>query len=170
MNELATRLDGLSREAAEAAISRCCGAQRWVDGMAERRPWKTNEALFAAADEIWRALEPEDWREAFAHHPRIGERKDEASPAATGAWSADEQAGAARSSAAVQERLAELNRRYDERFGHVFLICATGRSGEEMLAELERRIEQDPTTELAQAAAEQAKITRLRLEKLIDEL
>ncbi len=170
MNELATRLDGLSREGVEAALSRCCGAQRWVEGMVARRPWKTNEALFAAADEIWRGLSPEDWREAFSHHPRIGERKATASPAATRAWSADEQAGATGSSSLVQDRLALLNRRYDERFGHVFLICASGLSGEEMLAELERRLEQDPAAELAQAAAEQAKITRLRLEKLSTEI
>ncbi len=170
MNDLAARLDSLDREAVAAALTRCCGARRWVEEMMARRPWQTDEALYAAAEEIWQGLEAKDWRQAFAHHPRIGDRSAAAAPAATRQWSRSEQSGAAGSSAAVQERLAELNLRYEERFGHVFLICASGRSGEEMVAELERRLQQEPAAELAEAAAEQAKITRLRLKKLATEL
>ncbi len=170
MNELARRLGSLSVEAATAALTRCCGAHRWVEGMLARRPWATDEALFAAADEVWNSLAEDDWREAFSHHPRIGERRPAVNSPATAAWSSEEQSAAAQSSQEVKDRLAQLNRRYDERFGHLFLICASGRSGEEILAELERRLGQEPAVELAEAAAEQAKITRLRLARLSAEL
>lgn len=159
--EVAAYLNGLDDAAVRTAFTRCCAASRWVDGMLARRPFADDAAVFAAADEIWRTLSPADWREAFAAHPRIGER------AAAGAWSRREQAGMETASAEIARRLADGNRRYEERFGHVFLICATGRSAEEMLAALERRLTNDPATELQEAATEHAAITRLRLAKLV---
>ena len=166
---VAAYLDGLGPEAATKALTRCCGSRRWVEGMLARRPFGSDPRLYEAADEVWGALGPEDWREAFSHHPRLGERRLEtAAPADTREWSRGEQAGAAASSGDVQRALAEGNALYEARFGHVFLLCATGKSGEEMLAELERRLEQSPEEELRTAADEQAKITRLRLAKLVD--
>lgn len=147
---------------ADAALLRCCGSTRWVQAMRVRRPFATLEALHAAADERWWALGPDDWREAFAAHPRIGERR------AGDAWSAHEQSGAQRAAAAVLDALQAVNREYEHRFGYTFIVCATGRSGEEMLAIARRRLEHDPETEIRTAAAEQAAITRLRLDTLID--
>jgi 2-oxo-4-hydroxy-4-carboxy-5-ureidoimidazoline decarboxylase len=127
--------------------------------MLAARPFADDAALFAAAESAWWALDPADWDEAFASHPRIGDR------AATG-LARTEQAGVAGADAATLEALAVGNRAYEARFGRVFLICATGRSAAEMLAELRRRLAHDAAAELRVAAAEQAKITRLRLETL----
>jgi 2-oxo-4-hydroxy-4-carboxy-5-ureidoimidazoline decarboxylase len=127
--------------------------------MAAARPFADDAAVAAAAERAWWALEPADWREAFAAHPRIGER-------AAAEWSRREQAGMDGAAAGTRRALADGNRAYEARFGHVFLICATGRAAGEMLAELERRMANDPAAELREAAGEQAKITRLRLDKL----
>lgn len=125
--------------------------------MTAARPFASVPALEVIADVVWSALAPGDWLQAFAAHPRIGSRGG-------GAWSAQEQSGVADSARA---RLAQLNRDYEARFGHVFIVCATGRSGAEMQATLERRMENNPDDELRQAAEEQRRITRLRLEKLL---
>ncbi len=132
------------------------------------RPYADRTALHAAAERCWGALSPAGWREAFAHHPRIGEA---AGPrgSATAAWAGAEQAGATGADAATLAALAEGNRAYEARFGHVFLVCATGRGAAEMLALLRARLANEPAAELRVAAAEQAKITRLRLEKLLEE-
>ncbi len=164
------RLGRLSREEARVVLESCCGSKRWVEGMLERFPFPDEEELFASAGKIWRSLGEEDWLEAFSHHPRIGERAAEGQ--ATGAsrrWSEGEQAEASKAEEAVRHALAEGNHVYEERFGHVFLIRAAGRSGEEMLAELRRRLTNDPAAELREAAGQQAEITRLRLENLRSE-
>jgi 2-oxo-4-hydroxy-4-carboxy-5-ureidoimidazoline decarboxylase len=161
-------LNTVGRAEAVAALSACCASRRWAERMAALRPFPLLEAVLAAAEETWWRLEREDWLEAFAAHPRIGERAAEG-PADRG-WSAGEQAGAAGMEAARATRLAEANREYEERFGWVYLVCATGKSGDEMLDLLERRLGDDPEHELRVAAGEQAKITRLRLEKLLAEL
>jgi OHCU decarboxylase len=161
-------LNTVGRAEAVAALRACCASHRWAERMAGLRPFPLLEAVLAAADETWWRLELPDWHEAFAAHPRIGERAA-AGPGDRG-WSAGEQAGAVGMEAARAERLAVLNRRYEERFGWVYLVCATGRSGDEMLEILERRLGDEPEHELRVAAAEQAKITRLRLEKLLAEL
>jgi OHCU decarboxylase len=161
-------LNAVGRAEAVAALRACCASHRWAERMAALRPFPLLEAVLAAAEETWWRLEREDWLAAFAAHPRIGERAT-AGHADRG-WSAGEQAGAAGLEAERAARLAELNRRYEERFGWVYLVCATGRSGDEMLEILERRLGDEPEHELRVAAAEQAKITRLRLEKLLAEL
>lgn len=153
------RLNDLSPDAAERELRRCCGSERWVREMAARRPIASDTALLEAADSIWWDLEPADWREAFAAHPRIGERDG-------GAWSAEEQAGMNEASRRLEAEIREGNRAYEAKFGHVFLICATGLSAAEMAEALERRLDNDPVAELRIAAAEQAKITKLRLRKL----
>ena len=136
--------------------------------MAAARPFPDAAALLQRADEIWWSLDEADWREAFRSHPRIGERKAEAGQ--TGreqAWSAGEQSGMDAAAGAVQQALADGNRAYEARFGHIYIVCASGRSAEEMLAILTARLANDPRTELRAAAEEQRKITRIRLEKLL---
>lgn len=169
-SDLSQWLGALPLEEARSSLTRCCGSRRWVAAMLANRPWDGDEELFSDAEREWASLQPSDWLEAFSHHPRIGERRSSASPEATRAWSEREQAGAAASSEAVRDRLHELNQEYEARFGHVFLICATGKSGREMLAELERRLGNSAEAELREAAAEQAKITRIRLENLRAEI
>jgi 2-oxo-4-hydroxy-4-carboxy-5-ureidoimidazoline decarboxylase len=160
------RLNGLGTEAAAAELLACCGSSAWARALAACRPFADEEALFAAAERIWWDLGPEGWREAFAAHPRIGERA--AGP--TAGWSEAEQAGARDAADAAAPLLADLaaaNRDYEARFGHVFLICATGKSAGEMLAALRARMGNEPAAEIRIAAGEQAKITRLRLRRLL---
>jgi allantoicase len=161
-------LNALSIEDARAALLRCCGATRWAAWLLTQRPFASTEALFKAAAGVWTQMEKADMLEAFSHHPEIG--SDLASLrqrfASTATWSSAEQAGVAGADDTTLEALRDGNVRYRERFGHVFLVCATGKTAPEMLALLRARLDNDPDTELRVAAAEQAKITRLRLEKL----
>lgn len=135
--------------------------------MLTRRPFGSRVELLTAAREEWNALESPDWREAFAHHPKIGDRDALAARfPATHELSTREQAGIADATTGVLDALADGNRRYEEKFGYIFIVCATGKSADEMLALLEARLPNDAATELRVAAAEQAKITELRLQKL----
>ncbi len=162
-------IDRLPEREGREALTRCCGSTRWVDEMLHARPFGSDTAMFEVADRVWLRLGADDWREAFQHHPRIGERGLEGKgDPQSGEWSREEQSGMDQATEAVKGALAELNQRYHERFGHVFLICATGRSPEDMLAALRDRIDHTPEEELRVAAAEQSKITRLRLQKLGD--
>ncbi len=156
-------LDTLPPADAAAALGVCGGAGAWARALAARRPFGTWERLAAAADEVWDAMGRHDWLEALNSHPRLGER----TAGAQAAWSAQEQSGAAAAGGEMLARLAEANRRYAERFGWTFVVCATGRSADEMLAAFARRIGNDPEAELAVAAAEQRKIARIRLGKLL---
>jgi 2-oxo-4-hydroxy-4-carboxy-5-ureidoimidazoline decarboxylase len=164
----ASKLDAATQDEAAAALRRCCGAERWVAGMLARRPFGDDAALHAAAEEVWAACGEADVREALTHHPEIGADLDALRErfAATATWSAREQAGVSAADEATLVALRDGNVRYRERFGHIFVVCATGKSAAEILALLQARLPNDPATELRIAAAEQGKITRLRLEKL----
>ena len=153
-------LNARTPSVAAGLLLRCCGSSAWAAGMAARRPFRDPTELGRVADELWAALGTADHLEAFAAHPRIGERS-------AARWSSQEQAGAAASDTATLDALAEANRVYEDRFGHVFLIFATGKSATEMLSALEERLGNDAATELRIAAEEQRKITRLRLDKLL---
>lgn len=153
-------LNVLPVEEVRRVLETCCGSQRWSAAVAARRPFESVEHLQKIADEEWRKLEHRDWIEAFSHHPRIGDRK------ATGT-AKSEQSGAAGAPAPMLRELERLNRLYEEKFGFVFLIFASGKSAEEMLEALETRIWNRRDVELRNAVDEQAKITRLRLEKLL---
>ena len=161
-------LNALSATEARRVLQRCCGAARWVEGMLQARPFASASSLFARADAIWGGLTTPDFLEAFSHHPEIGANLDELRRkfAATAELSLGEQAGAAGASQAVLEALRDKNRAYRARFGYSFIVCATGKTAGEMLGLLEGRLNHAPELELGIAAAEQAKITRLRLEKL----
>jgi OHCU decarboxylase len=150
------QIDLSTRDEARALLLQACGSARWVGRMLARRPFGSSDALAAAAREEWFALDADDWREAFSHHPKIGQRS-------ANELSAREQAGVNGAPAVTRDALAEGNRAYDERFGYSFIVCATGKSADEMLALLRARLTNDPATEIRIAAEEQAKITALRL-------
>jgi 2-oxo-4-hydroxy-4-carboxy-5-ureidoimidazoline decarboxylase len=161
-------LNHLPPSAAKEAFLKCCGADRWADAMVNSRPFADQRMLYETADRIWHGLAAEDWREAFDHHPRIGDLDSlKAKYADTRQWAEGEQAGAAQASDAVLTALAEGNRKYETYFGHLFIVCATGKTAEEMLDLLHARLPNHPDRELRIAAEEQRKITRIRLEKLI---
>lgn len=160
------KLDEAAASDARVWLRRCCGSTRWVDGMLARRPFGSNVALLGAARVVWNALDENDWLEAFAHHPQIGDRNHTAAPADTRASSEREQAGVAEAPPDIRHALDEGNREYALKFGYIFIVCATGRSAESMLADLRRRQQHDPATEIQIAAEEQAQITALRLQAL----
>jgi len=157
---IARHLNALAEPHARVALLRCCASRRWGERMLAGRPFADDSGVFDTAERIWWSLEPDDYHEAFAAHPRIGEQ-------AVDGWARAEQGALAAADIDMRRAFTEGNRAYEERFGHVFLICATGRSADDMATELRRRLGNDPASELRIAAGEQAKITRLRLEKLV---
>ncbi len=160
-------LNVLANAEVRTALLRCCGSRRWVDGMMARLPFESQLDLMSAADEVWAAVDCSDWLEAFAAHPRIGDIAALREKfVATSDLCGSEQAGVAGAGDHVLHDLAEGNRQYEARFGYIFIVCATGKSAEEMLALLQARLRNEQDEEIKIAAAEQAKITRLRLEKL----
>lgn len=162
------RLNALPAEDAARELLTCCGSRAWAHSMVDARPFADADALFGRADQAWWALDEEDWREAFRSHPKIGERKAEAGQTEREqAWSSGEQAGMRTAAEATQAALAEGNRAYEARFGFIYIVCATGKSADEMLAILTGRLGNAPADEIRVAAEEQRKITRIRLEKLI---
>ena len=164
------RLNRLSANDAEAEFLKCCGSTRWARAMTEARPFEAVDDVLARADRIWWSLREADWLEAFRAHPKIGEQKAATAQSAEAQkWSAQEQSGVAQAPASTISELAERNREYEDRFGFIFIVCARGKSSEEMLAIINERIRHDGETELRAAAAEQSKITRLRLEKLLNQ-
>lgn len=163
------QLNSLSKEDAQAELLKCCGSVRWSKQMVAARPFADVDELNAKADQIWWSLKSEDWLEAFYSHPKIGEKKASATTSATAQkWSEEEQSGTAASDQDTMSQLAKLNSEYHEKFGFIFIVCASGKSSHEMLSILRERMRNDPGEELRVAAKEQAKITRLRLGKLLE--
>jgi 2-oxo-4-hydroxy-4-carboxy-5-ureidoimidazoline decarboxylase len=158
------RIDAASPDEARGLLRMCCGAERWVESMMARRPFGSSVAALTAARDEWFALPPESWLEAFSHHPRIGDRDAmRARFGATRSLSAREQAGVSQTSEVVLNELLEANRSYEERFGFIFIVCASGKSAEEMLALMRARMNNDRPVELRIAAEEHANICELRL-------
>jgi 2-oxo-4-hydroxy-4-carboxy-5-ureidoimidazoline decarboxylase len=142
----------------------------WAHRLAAGRPFSDESSVIRASDEIWNRLAPQDWMEAFAKHPRIGERKaQQTASAQSAAWSVQEQKNVAAAAEAVQSVLAQANQEYERRFGRVFIVCATGKSAPEILQILHRRLRNDDATELREAAEEQRKITNIRLKKWLSQ-
>jgi 2-oxo-4-hydroxy-4-carboxy-5-ureidoimidazoline decarboxylase len=161
-------LNALPEAEAHEAFARCCGASRWVGQMVARRPFVGVQSVLGIAFGFWMGLGPEDWREAFTHHPRIGDLESlKRRFASTADLASREQSAVAAASRVVLEALAEGNRAYEERFGYIFIVFASGRSAEEMLALLKDRLGNDPEAELRIAAKEQWKIMRLRLDTML---
>ncbi len=151
--------NGLTEEAAKQALRACCPAGRWIDAVAAGRPYPTIESLLGASDAAVAALGEADLGEALAGHPRIGDREP-------GGWSRQEQAGVSGADAGLRQALADGNVEYEQRFGHIYLACATGRSAAELLAFLRERLGNDRDTEWRIVASELAKINQIRLRKL----
>jgi OHCU decarboxylase len=151
---------------AESLLMDCCGSARWAASVAARRPYATVEALHKSADAIWWNLDRADWLEAFSHHPQIGDKPASGSESAR-RWAEGEQTGARAAIEDVKARLARANRAYFEKFGYIYIVCATGKTAEGMLAILNQRLQNDLPSELSIAAEQQRLITRLRLEKLL---
>ena len=167
MDQSVRRLNQLSADLAEAEFLKCCGSRRWAKRMSEARPFASLEEVSSKADEIWSALDAADWLEAFRAHPQIGERKAKATQSHQAAsWSAQEQSQAQQAADETKTAIAEGNRVYEHRFGFIFIICASGKSADEILGSLNERLPHDPDTEMRVAAEEQRKITQLRLSKL----
>ncbi|WP_116948212.1 2-oxo-4-hydroxy-4-carboxy-5-ureidoimidazoline decarboxylase [Jiangella endophytica] len=157
-------LNELARPAALDVLRQCCAARAWAGAVVAGRPYDTTGALLAASDATVATLGPAALDEALAGHPRIGERT------AHGSWSAAEQSGLSGAGDDVQRRLSTGNHAYEERFGHVYLVRAAGRSAAELLALLESRLGNDPDTEREVVRGQLAEITRLRLAALLDRL
>ncbi|HWC18647.1 MAG TPA: 2-oxo-4-hydroxy-4-carboxy-5-ureidoimidazoline decarboxylase, partial [Terriglobales bacterium] len=159
--------NNLSAEEAENEIIACCGSWAWAREMVKRRPIATEAELLSLSREVWTSLSQADWKEAFRSHPRIGESRAQnpVEERRSAAWSREEQSGLPTSDNLLQRHLAEANRRYENRFGHIFIVCATGKSAAEILEILNRRLENDASTELEEAAEQQRQITDIRLKK-----
>jgi OHCU decarboxylase len=172
MNPILAAWNAASEAAAFDAMIACCGARRWAQALVATRPIQNQEKMLAAADRVWSTMGEPDWMEAFACHPRIGggigERKAHATPKSV-AWSAQEQSGAAQAAERVLQELAAGNAQYEERYGFTYIVCATGKSAEEMLDLLNRRLASDRATELREAAEQQRQITGIRLRKWMQE-
>ena len=162
------QLNRLPEADATAAFEQCCGADQWVERMVYSRPFENLAEVLETSDTIWEECDVDDYEEAFSHHPKIGDVDSLAKKFAnTKAWAAGEQKGVEGADRAVLEKLAQGNANYEEKFGFIFIVNATGKSAAEMLALLEARLGNDPKDEIMIAAEEQNKITRLRLKKLL---
>lgn len=159
-NAAARYVNTLSDDLAAVQLRSCCGSTEWVRRVMAARPFRAWSDLIRTAEESWRGLRPDDWREAFVAHPRIGDGSGSR-------WARQEQSGTASASSESMDALAAANREYEARFGYIYIVCATGRSADEMLAMAWQRLENVPEEELRVAAEEQMKITKLRLMKLV---
>jgi 2-oxo-4-hydroxy-4-carboxy-5-ureidoimidazoline decarboxylase len=156
--------NALDAPAAAAAILPCNGSQAWADQLAALRPFQTAFDLTCTANIVWRSLDEPAWQQAFDSHPRIGERHAKAATAASLALSAAEQS-AAQFTADTEATLAAANLAYEEKFGRIFIVCATSKTAAHILAILQQRLSNDPATELREAAEQQRQITQIRLRK-----
>jgi 2-oxo-4-hydroxy-4-carboxy-5-ureidoimidazoline decarboxylase len=152
-----------------AELTKCCGSSAWVNRMLPFIPAEDLVELLEDAEEQWWKCSENDWKEAFAHHPKIGDLESlKKKFASTAELTSGEQGQVSHASEDVLKALAEGNRLYEDKFGYIFIVCATGKSAEEMLGLLHARLGNDPKEELEIAADEQNKITKLRLEKLLE--
>jgi 2-oxo-4-hydroxy-4-carboxy-5-ureidoimidazoline decarboxylase len=168
-NAVLVRWNSLAAEAAAREALPCCGSRGWADGLAAQRPFAEPRELFDVSDAVWAALAEDDWREAFESHPRIGQSHARAATAESLAWSSEEQRAAVTREGSPDEAaklaLAAANRQYEERFGRIFIVCASGKSAAEILAILERRLQSTAAAEMLEAAEQQRQITQLRLRR-----
>jgi OHCU decarboxylase len=161
-------LNSMPEDEAFKEFESCCGSQHWASQMVSGRPFESVNQLRQYARDVWWKLQAHDWLEAFRSHPRIGERKAEIEASQKAQqWSGQEQSGVQTASRRTLDSIVELNKDYEAKFGYIFIVCATGKSSDEMLAILQKRLTNDPAEELRVAAGEQAKITELRLGKLL---
>lgn len=168
-------LTNLPEKQLREQLLKCCGSKAWVDKMIPLFPMEDLVELMENAEEQWYKCSEKDWKEAFAHHPKIGDTESLRSKglqkekfAATADMAAGEQKAVSTASTSTIEALAKGNEEYEAKFGYIFIVCATGKSADEMLSLLQSRLSNDPQKEIKIAAEEQIKITKLRLQKLLD--
>ncbi|MEO5571226.1 MAG: 2-oxo-4-hydroxy-4-carboxy-5-ureidoimidazoline decarboxylase, partial [Bacteroidia bacterium] len=148
-------------------LFKCCGCLAWVDNLSEKIPFDSIEKLKIESDGIWFSLNEKDWLEAFTNHPKIGDIKSlEKKFASTKLWASGEQLGVNIATQNVLKELKEMNDEYEKKFGYIFIVCATGKSAEEMLSMLKSRLKNSSEEEIKIASQEQNKITHLRIDKL----
>jgi 2-oxo-4-hydroxy-4-carboxy-5-ureidoimidazoline decarboxylase len=165
-NKILLRWNALPTSPAAQEILPCCGSVAWAEKLAVQRTFSTPESLFAASDAVWLTLSEADWQQAFDSHPRIGQRHAEAATAQSLSWSNGEQSAAMSSQdESVKAALAEGNREYETKFGRIFLVCASGKSTQEILAILRDRMQNTSEQELREAVEQQRQITQLRLRR-----
>jgi 2-oxo-4-hydroxy-4-carboxy-5-ureidoimidazoline decarboxylase len=164
INAVLARWNALDADLAVREVLPCCGSRSWACELAALRPFVDAEQLHQSSDRVWRGLAQEDWQEAFASHPRIGEQHARAATAESLAWSAEEQRAAV-IKGATKLALAEGNRQYEERFGRIFIVCASRRSGAQILCLLQSRMGNSPAAEWLEAGEQQRQITQLRLRR-----
>jgi 2-oxo-4-hydroxy-4-carboxy-5-ureidoimidazoline decarboxylase len=164
-NTALARWNDLDAATAAREILPCCGSTAWAGGMASRRPFADAEELFEASDWVWAGLSEKDWREAFESHPRIGQQHARAATAESLAWSHEEQRAAAAQEDETKLALAEANRQYEEKFGRIFIVCASGRSAAEILEICNARMKNTAADEMLETAEQQRQVTQLRLRR-----
>jgi 2-oxo-4-hydroxy-4-carboxy-5-ureidoimidazoline decarboxylase len=169
MNRILAQWNSLDPDSAAREALSCCGSHAWAAALASRRPIADEASLVKISSDVWLTLPHEDWQEAFDSHPRIGQRQAQAHATEESLrWSAQEQSATLSEDAATKLALAEANRRYEQKFGRIFIVCATGKTSTEMLAILESRIKNDAATELVESAEQQRQITELRLHRWLE--
>lgn len=148
-------------------LFKCCGSSAWVSKMLPFFPAEDLVELLEDAEQQWYNCNEEDWKEAFAHHPKIGDAGSLKNKFSPGSWELNEQSAINTASEQTLRALSESNKKYEEKFGYIFIVCATGKSTEEMLGILEIRLQNKPEDEIKIAMEEQNMITKIRLEKLL---
>lgn len=170
MSDVLAQWNALAMDRAAEEILPCCGSKAWAQGMAKQRPILNETTLQTASDQVWKNLNEADWMEAFRSHPRIGDSRTTAStPSVSAAWSSEEQQEVGVANEDIKVALAEGNRAYEQRFKCNFIVCATGRTAQEILEILRRRLRNDDATELHEAAEQQRQITQIRLKKWLSQ-
>jgi 2-oxo-4-hydroxy-4-carboxy-5-ureidoimidazoline decarboxylase len=169
MNKVLARWNSLDPASAAREALPCCGSQAWAATLASRRPITDERSLIDTSSSIWLGLSEDAWQEAFNSHPRIGERRAEVHATEESLrWSVQEQSTALSENDAAKLALEEANQRYEQKFGRIFIVCATGKTAPEILAILETRMKHDAATELREAAEQQRQITELRLRRWLE--
>jgi 2-oxo-4-hydroxy-4-carboxy-5-ureidoimidazoline decarboxylase len=169
MNPVLARWNSIEPALAAEQILPCCGSRAWAAELVARRPIADEDHLLITSDAIWISLSEAAWQEAFDSHPRIGQQRAKAATEASLTWSATEQSAAMSADDTAKFALAEGNRLYEEKFGRIFIVCASARSATEILAILEARMKNDAVREVDEAAEQQRQITQLRLQRWLGE-
>jgi 2-oxo-4-hydroxy-4-carboxy-5-ureidoimidazoline decarboxylase len=168
-NKVLTRWNLLDPATAAREALPCCGSQAWAAALASRRPIADEASLIKASTSIWFALPEEAWQEAFDSHPRIGQSHPQTHATEESLrWSAQEQRTAFSDNETARLALEQATHRYEQKFGRIFIVCATGKTSAEMLAILEARLKNDAATELRESAEQQRQITQLRLHRWLE--
>jgi 2-oxo-4-hydroxy-4-carboxy-5-ureidoimidazoline decarboxylase len=169
MNPVLSRWNALDAESAAREVLPCCGSTAWAAQLAAKRPIANEASLLKASSAVWFSLPEQAWQQAFDSHPRIGQKHAQTHATEESLrWSAQEQRAAVSEDTAAKQALEQANRRYEQRFGRIFIVCATGKSAPQILTILKARMQNDPQTELREAAEQQRQITELRLRRWLE--